>query len=156
MGQRPDNTQIFPISELIPHSEPMILIEELVEAASDFARAKVTIRADSMFLNAGTGVPAWVGIEYMAQTVSALAGVKAKRHGLPVKMGFLLGARRYETTLDAFPLGMTLEIHVRQELEEFNGLSVFNCSISAGEPVAWCRLNVYQPQDPEQFMASRR
>lgn len=156
MSQEFDNSQVFPIRELIPHSEPMILIDGLVEATSDFARSTVTIREDSMFFNTAGGVPAWVGIEYMAQTVSALAGVKAKRHGLPVKMGFLLGARRYETTLDAFPLGMTLEIHVRQELEEFNGLSVFNCSISAGEPVAWCRLNVYQPQDPEQFMASRR
>jgi 3-oxoacyl-[acyl-carrier-protein] synthase-1 len=156
MGQIPNNEQGFPISELIPHSEPMILIDELVEATSDFARAKVTIRADSMFLNAGSGVPAWVGIEYMAQTVSALAGVTAKRRGQPVKIGFLLGTRRYDTTLDAFPLGMTLEIHVRQELEEFNGLSVFNCSISTGEPVAWCKLNVYQPQDPEQLMASRQ
>ncbi len=75
----------FPTCELIPHSEPMILIDELVEATSDHASAKVTIREDSMFSNAAGGVPAWIGIEYMAQTVSAFAGMEANRRGLPVR-----------------------------------------------------------------------
>ena len=38
-------------------------------------------------------VPAWVGIEYMAQAIAAWAGCRARAAGKPPQLGFLLGSR---------------------------------------------------------------
>ena len=39
---------------------------------------------------------AWVGLEYMAQAIGAYAGYTARLRGEPVRIGYLLGTRRYE------------------------------------------------------------
>jgi len=66
----------------------------------------------------------------MAQAVAALAGVRARTQGEPVKIGFLVGTRRYVSRWPRFLLGSRLRIHVRQDFEAGNGLSVFACRIA--------------------------
>src|SRR2546426_3960121 len=83
------------IRSLVPHSGPMVLLDRVVSVDEESLCAEVLIRADSMFCAAG-GVGAWVGLEYMAQAIAAYAGYGARLRGAPVKIGFLLGSRRYE------------------------------------------------------------
>ncbi len=148
---------VYTAEELVPHSPPMILIDEIVDAGEDYIVSRVTITESSMLLNDSGEVPAWVGIEYMAQTISAYAGLEAKQAGEPVKLGFLLGTRRYETSQEIFPKGMILDIKAQSEYRDVEGLNSFNCTLSvAGEVVATARLNVFQPQDPNAFIASRK
>ena len=140
----------FPIDELVPHSGTMSLLDKVVEYGEDWLTAEVTISPDTLFL-ADDVVPAWVGVEYMAQTIAAFAGILAKTHQQDVKLGFLLGTRKYTSSVSSFPIGTRLLIRVEKELQSDDGLGVFNCSIDADNISVTARLNVFQPKDAEQF-----
>jgi predicted hotdog family 3-hydroxylacyl-ACP dehydratase len=140
------------IRSLIPHSGPMVLVDRVVAVDEESLCAEVRIRPDSLFYAAG-GVEAWVGIEYMAQTIAAFAGYTAYLSGEPVKPGFLVGARRYECTRTMFKLGSLLKVHVRRVLQSENGLGSFECRIEVGEEqVATATLTVFQPADAGEFI----
>lgn len=142
----------YPIDELVPHSGTMSLLDKVLEHGDDWLTAEVIITPETLFLT-NDSVPAWVGIEYMAQTIAAFAGVLAKAHDQDVKLGFLLGTRKYTTSTSSFPLGSRLVIRVEKELQSDDGLGVFNCSIEADDISVNARLNVFQPKDAEQFFA---
>jgi predicted hotdog family 3-hydroxylacyl-ACP dehydratase len=140
------------ITSLIPHSGAMVLLDRVIAVDEESLCAEVRIRPDSLFC-AASGVGAWVGLEYMAQTIAAFAGYTAYLRGEAVKPGFLLGARRYECTLPMFSLGSLLRVHVRRVLQSENGLGSFQCRIEHGqEEVATATLTVFQPVDAADFV----
>ena len=140
------------IRSLIPHSGAMVLLDRVIAVDEESLCAEVCIRPDSLFCSA-SGVGAWVGLEYMAQTIAAFAGYRAYLRGEDVKPGFLLGARRYECTLPMFSLGSLLRVHVRRVFESENGLGSFQCHIEHGkEEVATATLTVFQPGDAADFV----
>ncbi len=135
------------VEELLPHSGPMVLLDEALSAEEGRVTAAVRIAEDSLFYDPELGgVPAWVGIEYMAQTIAIYAGVHAKRAGEPVRVGLLLGSRRYQTETGCFPLGSRLLIHAREEWRD-ESMAVFDCRIETDACLAKAMLNVYQPED---------
>ena len=137
---------------LLPHSGPMVLLDRVLSADTENLFAEVTIHAASVFCD-GAGVGAWVGIEYMAQAIAAHAGFLARQRGEPVKVGFLLGARRYEARRDAFAIGSTLQVHVHRALQGENGLGAFDCRIDdAGLTIATAMVTVFQPDNVNQFL----
>ncbi|MGH8854711.1 MAG: 3-hydroxylacyl-ACP dehydratase, partial [Telluria sp.] len=98
---------------------------------------------------------AWVGVEYMAQAVAAHAGHTALQRGEPVRVGFLLGARRYACSVPAFAVGSLLRIHVRRALQGENGLGAFDCRIEDGRDgveLASATITVFQPHNVEEFL----
>ncbi len=136
----------WPVGRLLPHAPPMVLLDEIIGYDADGVLAVATIGADHPFL-AGNGVPAHVGIELMAQTCGAFAGAEAMAAGKPVRVGFLLGTRRYEAHVPLFRVGDRLEISARIALRD-DEMACFDCEIRrAGTVVAEARLNVYQPKD---------
>lgn len=140
------------IETLVPHRSTMLFIEKVLEEEPERVRVSTTVTANRLFVD-GAGWPAWVGIELMAQTVASWAGLKSRLANEPVKLGFLLGTRRYESTCEYFPLGARLEIEARQELVGANGLAVFDCSIVLeGQTVASAHLNVFQPPDVQAYL----
>ncbi len=142
------------IHRLVPHSGAMSLLGRLLAAEGDTLAAEVTISPDSMFC-AGGAVGAWVGVEYMAQAVAAHAGWCARLRGEPVRVGFLLGARRYACSVASFPVGSVLHIHVRRALQGENGLGAFDCRIEdshAGLELATATITVFQPNNVEEFL----
>jgi predicted hotdog family 3-hydroxylacyl-ACP dehydratase len=116
------------IRSVVPHSGRMLLLDRIVASDADTLTAEVTVRADSLFLDGG-GVGAWVGVEYMAQTVAAFAGREALRHGRQMQPGVLLGTRRFTSNRPLFPLGCTLRVTARRDTTDDRGLSSFTCSI---------------------------
>ena len=52
----------------------------------------------------------------MAQAIAAWAGYTAQLRGEPVKLGFLLGTRRYESSRPIFVLGSLLRVHVQRAI----------------------------------------
>lgn len=146
----------YNIDELVPHSGTMSLLDDTVSSDESSLTAQVCIRSDSLFAT-DRGVPAWVGIEYMAQAIAAFAGVEAKQAGEDIRIGFLVGSRKYTCNTPAFPIGTTLTIQVTRELQGDNGLGVFVCRItseadSANMIVAEANLNVFQPDDAAEFL----
>lgn len=144
----------YAASELLAHAPPMILIDEALGWAPGMFEAAVNVSAQSPFSLEGQGVPAYVGVEYMAQTCGLYAGFEARRRNQPVRIGFLLGTRNFHTDVDWFALGDRLIVRVCQTFCEAP-MGVFDCAIVRDErEIASARLNVYQPlEDPKQRLA---
>ena len=150
----------YTIDQIVPHSGKMSLLDTLINYGDEYLEAGVTLHSHSMFATE-QGVPAWIGIEYLAQAIGAFAGLQERLNGGEPKIGFLVGTRKYDTNVEWFALGSTLIIRAEREMVADNGLSVFQCDLSGtlpGETAAsiWAsaRLNVYQPEDVEAYMKS--
>jgi predicted hotdog family 3-hydroxylacyl-ACP dehydratase len=140
------------IRSLVPHAGPMLLLDRVVSADADNLLAEVRIRSDSLFCNAD-GVGVWVGIEYMAQAIAAWAGYIARSRGEPVKLGFLLGTRRYECSRPIFVIGSLLQVHVRRVFQDESGLGSFECYIDDEQGrVATATVTVFQPRNVNDFL----
>ncbi|WP_297811428.1 hotdog family protein [uncultured Methylophaga sp.] len=141
----------FDVADLVPHSGTMSLLSRITAYGEDWLEAEVDIHESSLFAEAD-GVPAWVGLEYLAQTIAAYAGLQErKKHATP-KIGFLLGTRRYEVSQPFFASGLTLIIRVRREMVADNGLHVFQGCLTGHQVEATANLNVFQPEDATAFM----
>ncbi len=144
--------------QLLPHRAPMLLLDAMLGCSVDQASARITIGEQSPFCDATLGgVPAWVGVEYMAQTIGAWAGAQRIEHGKAVVVGFLLGARRYESSVELFPIGSELTVHIDVLYSEADGLGSFACRIEGRTPddsaiIATARINAFLPEQPELFV----
>ncbi len=145
-------TPAFDIEHVVPHRGPMCLLDRVLECSGDDISAEVEIRADALFAGP-EGVPAWVGIEYMAQAVAAWAGCRARAAGREPAIGFLLGSRRYEAFQPHFAIGRTLRVEAHREVLGDNGLGAFACRIvCAGQVLASATISVFEPPDPVAFL----
>ena len=133
----------IPIGELVPHGPEMTVIDRLLEYSPERTVAAVAITERSRFF-AATGVPAWAGIEYMAQTIAARAGYEARLRGERPTIGYLLGTRAYRSSLPEFPLGAELTVVVEPVVVD-EKLGAFQCSISTDGVIATAVVNTYQP-----------
>ncbi|MGH1471681.1 MAG: hypothetical protein ACRBCS_10840 [Cellvibrionaceae bacterium] len=146
----------FLVSEVVPHKKTMSLLTEIVEHDEESLKARVIINNDTLFLT-DEKIPAYIGIEYMAQSIAAFAGVQERLKGGEAKVGFLVGTRKYNTSVSHFVNHSTLIIDVAREFQADNGLGVFNCSISSNlDELVNCVLNVFQPDSVEEFLASEQ
>lgn len=139
----------YSVDEVVSHRKPMSLLDSIEDYSELELVARAIITADNAFL-VGAGVPAWVGIEYMAQAVAAWAGVGALQRQEAIKVGFLVGTRRYKVSRPEFPVGAVLMVHARQLFMAENGLGAFDCRIEGedgeGHSIeASASLNVFQP-----------
>jgi predicted hotdog family 3-hydroxylacyl-ACP dehydratase len=155
-----------PVTDLVPHRDGMLLIDELIDDSFEVVKAGVTVRADHLFMQP-QGLPAWVGVELMAQTVAAWAGLRRLERGEQIQLGFLLGTRKYECDVPFFPVGARLVMSVRQELVSEQGLAVFVCSIELlpaggsawnepGRVIARASVNAFQPPNVQDFFEGLR
>lgn len=135
----------IPIADLLPHAPPMVLLDRVLDAADEHLTALVGIRADSEFCRDGR-VGNWIGIEYMAQAVAAWSGWQARQRGEPVRVGYLLGTRRFDAHVSEFALGDCLQVRVEREFQADNGLARFRAQIHRGaELCAEASISVYEP-----------
>ena len=134
------------ILTLIPHREPMLLINRLVAVSDKRAEAQVLIDSSTPFY-VTEGVPAWIGLEYMGQTAALIAGYQ-QREGLTTPhLGFLMGSRKYQTSVPYFASGETLSVVCEEAALVGESLATFNCTIatsSNGQTVATAMLSVFR------------
>jgi predicted hotdog family 3-hydroxylacyl-ACP dehydratase len=91
----------------------------------------------------------------MAQAIAAHAGYKARLRGEAVKVGFLLGARRYQVSVPAFVLGSVLHVHIQHAMQGDNGLAAFECRIddaASGAALAHATITVFEPENVNEFL----
>lgn len=145
-------TGLESVETYVPQRGAMLLIDRIIELSEEHAVAEVDIRSEGLFMRKGK-MPAWVGIEYMAQTISAWAGGRSQRSGGKTKIGLLLGSRRYEAMQPAFPAGSTLRVEVRRELAGESGLGVFDGRILVdGALIASAKVTVFEPADDMEWI----
>ncbi|WP_367155394.1 3-hydroxylacyl-ACP dehydratase [Methylomonas sp. HYX-M1] len=148
----PDN---FPLADLLPQSRNMILIDRLLAADDQHALVQLSVRDDGLFSGPDRCVPAWLGLEYMAQTIGAYSGYQRRRAGLEIGLGFLLGTRHYQSSVDRFPCGAVLTVRAEKIIEAANDMAVFDCKIDGAGIQAAAKLNVLLPEDWQRFIAQK-
>jgi len=147
-----------PIETLVPHAGPMRLIGDVIDHRPERTRCRVEVDRSRLFQRDDGTVPAWVGIEYLAQCVAAHGGLVAHGLGLPARPGLFLGSRSVELHVESFESGATLcaeAQHLRGDL----GLVSFACRLTrdAGDVDALVEgnLNVYVVENIEQLLETR-
>lgn len=158
-SSRNNTNNYLSASQCLPHSEPMVLIDKLIDVdmKKQIVKTSVTIHKDKIFFDKDiNGVSPLVGIEFMAQTIGCYAFYKAKM-SIP-KIGFLLGARLYENSLEKFENGKTYIITAREVYGDSELVS-FECLIyNEGEDgdeskyIAKATINAFQPKDVEKYI----
>ncbi|MGG7671146.1 hotdog family protein [Pseudomonas sp. WC2] len=146
----------WPLAELLPHAGDMILIEGITSFDDEQIYTTLTVKPDGLFSLPDGSLPAWVGIELMAQSVAAFAGCHARQKGNPAELGFLLGTRKFECNVEAFPIGSELTIHGIRSLEDDNGMGVFECHIHGPGIEASARLNVFRPPQAADYLVQKK
>jgi predicted hotdog family 3-hydroxylacyl-ACP dehydratase len=143
----------YPITELLPHRPPMILLDAVSAYDEGSLVAAVTITASSLFL-AGGSVPSHVALEYMAQACGAHVGILALERGDPVRIGFMLGTRDFVSFVPGFAIGETLSVIATLVFNE-GQMGAFDCRVDIGHRLAAkARLSVYRPEPGELPAAS--
>lgn len=146
----------YTAEEIVPHSPPMVLLDSIVEQKEEELTASITIKETSRFFDASVdGVPTWVGIEYMAQAIASLAGIKAKDDNQAIKLGFLLGTRKYHMNSKVLACDETYLINVKQLYMDGSGLASFECQIinkANSDVCAKAKLNVFETDDAAQIL----
>ncbi len=133
------------ISDYIPHRGKMCLLDQLLRVNAEQAVARTTPAPDSLFATPD-GVPALVGIEYLAQTAAAYAKAQSQPARAPA-MGLLLGCRQFHSHCDYFAFYQPLEIRISPVLFEPAGVSRFAGDIVCrGELLASGSVTVLQNQ----------
>ena len=144
-----------PVTEILPHTGSAVLLDAVLEH-----NEKLTIcsadpaRATAFALSDGT-IPAWVGLELLAQAVAAHAGLEARARGGSQSLGLLLGSRRMAIHADALPPGRRLLVRVEHRLGREGAVSFACCLIDAethaplmeGDLTAVLVRNASQPRD---------
>lgn len=131
------------ISHYLPHEKPMILIDDIVCFGEDFIQTKVLIHKQSPFWS-DNGVPAYVALEYMAQSVAAWNGLQLHdKHESP-KIGFLLGTRKLILNVPFFKANNQLDVYATLKYSD-GEMASFECRIECNnEKWAQAILSVYQ------------
>lgn len=145
---------LYDIERVVPHRGTMRLIDRLLAWDEDTVAVELRVPHEGPFSH-DDGVPAWVGVEYMAQAIAAWAGCHARRAGREPSVGFLLGTRRYQSSVAFFPAGAMLRVEATRELLGENGLGMFSCRILGdGEELAVANVSVFEPPDAMAYLES--
>lgn len=140
------------ISTIMPHGPPMVLLDRYVESDDASLTAEVDITDTSPFFEAGFGIPAYIGIEYIAQAISAFNGFAALTENKKITPGFLLGSRNVTLKTPYFPVGKTVRVFVNVSFND-GEMAVFEGEISLdGDVLVQARINAFQPADPMAYI----
>ena len=125
----------------------------MIEVSDSAAIAETVVSAVSPLFVPGRGMPAYTGLEMMAQAIAAIDGMKRKMDGLPPKIGFLLGCRRYSVRCADFEEGKRLKIVVKMVFSD-GEMFAFECRIDDedGSPLAKANMSVYAPANPLAYL----
>jgi predicted hotdog family 3-hydroxylacyl-ACP dehydratase len=150
----------FPVADLLPQSGSMVFIDSVMRIDDDSITTQIRVRDDGLFSTDNQTVPAWVGIEYMAQTIAAFSGYHCLIRGEPIRLGFLLGTRQFESRQSSYPCGTQLTVHASKIIESANDMCVFGCSIEIADSntpnspaiAASAKINLLLPKDLQVFL----
>jgi len=140
------------IAEFVPHTETACLLDEVLAWQDGEIVTGVTLDQQARFATT-QGVPSWVGIEYMAQAISAYAGIHAHMSSEPLRIGLLLGSRKYEAHCNYFPFNTALRVAARSSWDDGDGIGAFECWIETDhERLAEAQIKAWQPANIDDYL----
>ncbi|QKJ86721.1 3-hydroxy-fatty acyl-ACP dehydratase [Paramixta manurensis] len=146
-------SEFLPAEHYLPHAAPMVLVEKVMHIDADSAWCQVTVSAEGIlapFLNAQGELPAWFGVEIIAQTIGVWSGWHSLQHQQrPPRPGMLLGGRGYRCQHASFAAGSRLDVRITLLMRD-DKIGSFDGEITIdGALVASGRLNTWQPDEDE-------
>lgn len=141
-----------PASLFVLHRAPMLFLDRLTAIGAEFAECEWEVREDFPLVVPGHGVPAYAGIEYMAQCVAVHSGARASVRGLEPPLGLLLGTRNYECAVPYFEVGDRFRAACEELVRDSQGMGSFACRIeSEGTVIAKANLAVFEtPEETDE------
>lgn len=137
----------LPAAEFVMHREPMLLLDTLVGCIGETTVCEWTVGQDDAFVEVGLGVPAYIGVEFMAQCVAVHAGARARVEGKGPPLGYLLGTRHFNARVSHFAIGETYRAICEELIRDGNGLGSYDCKIMQGDRcIANARLAVAEKE----------
>ncbi len=137
----------MPAADFVMHRDPMLLLDTLVESGDDGTICEWQVNLDDPFVEKDLGVPAYVGVEFMAQCVAVHAGARARIVGLGPPLGFLLGTRHFRSSVSHFEIGELYRATCQELIRDGSGMGSYECSILHGDDkVAEARLAVLEKE----------
>ena len=148
-----DEKPLPTVDQTLPHEPPMILLDRLVRKTETGLISEVQIRDGIPFFDDGM-VPAFVGVEYMAQTVAAYSGVESIGNGGQAKIGFLLGIQKFTSKCRLFSNGQILQVAVDHDwgdsqLMHFMGVITDS---ETKEVLQEAQLSAFEPENSQEFI----
>jgi predicted hotdog family 3-hydroxylacyl-ACP dehydratase len=133
---------------LVPHKGRMFLLSRIVsnDIQKHSLACEYDITAESLFYKEELkGIPSWVGFELMAQSISALSGLRGRLCGKPPRYGFILSVS--DMALHIPVLAGTVRIEVEEETV-VDLVYAFRCRVFSGEKNAVeAKLTVMEAED---------
>ena len=117
-----------PIEELIPHRGSMLLLHEVLATDEESITVQAIVAHDAWYADEHGAMPAWIGIELMAQAAAAFAGMEARARNLAPKRGMLIGCRAYRAASPSFSGALT--VRAARTASDQSGFSLFECSVA--------------------------
>jgi predicted hotdog family 3-hydroxylacyl-ACP dehydratase len=151
-----------PIDALLPHRGTMQLLAQVLSYTEETLSASARVDGTAWYADSEGAMPAWIGIELMAQAIAAHVALRSRLEGRPPQPGVLLGARRLDIGIQAFARDALLRIDVRETIKVDGGHGAYDCAIHAdaahtnstttAPALATAIVKVYQPDNFQQFM----
>lgn len=142
--------------DLLPHRAPMVLVSRVVAFDADARTlvAETDISPESLFYDRELGgVPAYLSIEYMAQTIGCFAGYwdLSQTPPVPPRVGFVLGTRKFSSAREVLTDGC-YRIAVKEQFFD-DEIASFSAEVSdsAGNAVCTASLNAFRPANLDAF-----
>lgn len=156
MSSLQDSIPLHDPEQLLPHSGQMVLIDKIIKYDEVSLTAQVVIQPDTEYLQP-EGVPSWVGLEYMAQSIAAFEGIRRFKKKLPPQLGFLLGTRKLTAHKPWFELTDELHITIDVLYEDDKGMGSYRCHIfCSGELLVDAVVSAFRPNDIEQYLDNEK
>lgn len=147
------------VESYLPHSGEMVLIDEIIEVGADFIITKTIIKNHAIFCESLESVgescgessesqslafPTYKAIELMAQSLGIFRALNEKGSGS--KLGFLLGARRFEILRPYIFSEARTKVVV--SMQDSSGMGVYDCEIFEGEKlIARASISALNPSN---------
>jgi predicted hotdog family 3-hydroxylacyl-ACP dehydratase len=142
----------YRLADVLPHGPGMLLLDRIAGYTPDSLNCEVDVKPGTKFCD-GRAVPAWVGLEYMAQALGAFTGIARLQEDKPVQLELLLGSRAYDCAVPEFRVGQTLAVSARLLFWDDDGVCAFACEIrEQGRLLASAEVKGYEPDDIEPFL----
>jgi len=138
------------VSELVPHKGKMFLLNCICDYDLEInsITTEIDITRDNLFYEDELGgVPAWVAFEYMAQSVSALSGIKGRANGEKPKVGFIMSVSGFNAYVPVFKQGETVVVNVLEKTRNDNAVTFEGSATVNGTLAVTAKLNTVEVEN---------
>lgn len=119
----------WPVESLVHHRGDMLFLDRVVQYSDTSIECEANTSRQSAFAKSEKGIPAWLGLEYMCQTIAALEGIRRLQKNEPILLSFVMGSRKITSEKSYLPLAEIIRIRAVNEVRDDTGVGVYGCEV---------------------------